>query len=243
MNAGVPEVCVPLSYAGDIFSGSTTSSPQPELCVYNCAQLSLDHRLNTAQISCTPPSSPFVLCRIDIELVQCLRHRYANVQAFPVRGYYQVKEVSPVELRLLLQIEFGPELLADKSTFSVTDDASVIIWQIRAGGEMKSASLIGELSVENSGYHSDPYAASAACKQQSVKSKCIPEYCEVFLKIPNATFSGLSIDPKGVTVYPATKLSISIQSEVLAGRYQIWNAADDNIKGHQPLLGDRGGDE
>lgn len=29
----------------------------------------------------------------------------------PLRGFYQVKEVSPTELRLLLLVEFDPELI------------------------------------------------------------------------------------------------------------------------------------
>ena len=58
-------------------------------------------------------------------------------------------------------------------------------------------------------------------------------YCEIFMKIPDATLSGVSIDPKGVTVYPATKFAdeVFIQNEVLTGKYIMWNSAGD-AKGH-----------
>jgi len=58
-------------------------------------------------------------------------------------------------------------------------------------------------------------------------------YAEVFLEVPETTLSGIRIDPKAVTVYPTTRVygGVTVQKEVLTGKYAIWNMAGD-VRGH-----------
>ncbi|CAD7922160.1 unnamed protein product [Amoebophrya sp. A25] len=427
---GFPEVSVPLAFpeVSGVSTGSTTESSSPSSCsttlanstssvtsnkgscgdktgapritVYNCAQL--HHERGTTRVSVIPPSTPFVLCR----------YRFAQLPRAPVRGFYQVKEISPMDVRLLLRLEFSPGLFFDKSdnfgastgpgsstrdhnagggssglsggssnkgimqvrlsflsrikkeslqsschltpsgtedsgeeeqkggSFSITDSRRVIVWTVRPpkkrnaetsqasstnyGGtdfcQLARASLIGELSFESpsdrperssqgrkhgtqrdgkerldsfddfhvgshagdhgsasggrevrdrivhdhrdtqdqssfpfstlrrgggsgaSGRQARPYLESnkgvlASSVQHHDEQHSIRGlYCEVFLKIPGATFSGLKIDPEAISVYPPLPdASISVRREALAGRYIIWNAADEAIKGRTPL--------
>jgi len=58
-------------------------------------------------------------------------------------------------------------------------------------------------------------------------------YAEVFLEVPDTTLSGIVIDPKAVTVYPTTRVhgGVTVQKEVLTGKYVIWNMAGE-VRGH-----------
>merc|ERR1712186_154048 len=58
-------------------------------------------------------------------------------------------------------------------------------------------------------------------------------YAEVFLEVPDTTLSSICIDPKAVTVYPTARVygGVSVQKEVLTGKYAIWNMAGE-VRGH-----------
>merc|ERR550514_2511452 len=62
-------------------------------------------------------------------------------------------------------------------------------------------------------------------------------YAEVFLEVPDATLSGIAIDPKAVTVYPTTRVygGVTVQKEVLTGKYVIWNMAGEVRGSHSEL--------
>eukprot|EP00927_Polykrikos_kofoidii_P030947 TRINITY_DN2661_c0_g1_i1.p1 TRINITY_DN2661_c0_g1~~TRINITY_DN2661_c0_g1_i1.p1 ORF type:complete len:883 (-),score=121.99 TRINITY_DN2661_c0_g1_i1:21-2669(-) len=166
--SGVPEIVVPISYQTHQ-TGAKQSAP-PEISVHNCAHIVGDIRAakspDSLKISCTPPTGPFVLCR----------YRYAASPVVPVRGFYQIKEMSPVEFRVLLQVQFHPvvastfwscqvrlpfhhrglikshDLKCSGGSFSVTDQGHSILWNLnvrRPRGHLET-NLLGELIFEAS---------------------------------------------------------------------------------------------
>jgi len=154
---GIPEICVPMSFQNN-------GGPPPEISVHNCAHVVGGIKAtkeDSFKISCTPPTGPFVLCR----------YRRAASEIVPVRGFYQIKEMSPVEFRLLLQIQFHPlvgntfwscqvrlpfhhrgvikshDLKCTGGSFSLTDQGQSILWNLnvrRPRGSLE-ANLLGEL--------------------------------------------------------------------------------------------------
>merc|ERR1719321_2040951 len=80
-------------------------------------------------------------------------------------------------------------------------------------------------SVPTGGFVQDPFLHGVNC------------YAEVFMEIPDTTLSGLAIDPKAVTVYPTTRIygGVSVQKEVLTGKYVIWNMAGEVRGSHSEL--------
>jgi len=76
-----------------------------------------------------------------------------------------------------------------------------------------------------SGFVQDPFLHGVNC------------YAEVFMEIPDTTLSGIVIDPKAVTVYPTTRIygGVSVQKEVLTGKYVIWNMAGEVRGSHSEL--------
>mmetsp|Transcript_68902 Transcript_68902/g.213107 ORF Transcript_68902/g.213107 Transcript_68902/m.213107 type:complete len:211 (+) Transcript_68902:396-1028(+) len=75
------------------------------------------------------------------------------------------------------------------------------------------------------GFVQDPFLHGVNC------------YAEVLLEVPDATLSGITVDPKAVTVYPTTRVygGVSVQREVLTGKYTIWNMAGE-VRGHHAGL-------
>jgi len=157
---GIPEVCVPISYTNE-------SGTPPEISVHNCAHVVGDRatKEDSFKISCTPPTGPFVLCR----------YRYSESPVVPIRGFYQIKEMSPMEFRLLLQIQFHPvigntfwscqvrlpfhhrgiikshDLKCSGGSFSITDHGQSILWNLnvrRPRGNLET-NLLGELVFES----------------------------------------------------------------------------------------------
>ncbi|GKV39109.1 hypothetical protein SLEP1_g46923 [Rubroshorea leprosula] len=48
-------------------------------------------------------------------------------------------------------------------------------------------------------------------------------YAKVSFKIVGASISGMSIDPKLVTIYPAVKAPVELSAQVISGDYILWN--------------------
>ncbi|KAK9146773.1 hypothetical protein Sjap_006676 [Stephania japonica] len=48
-------------------------------------------------------------------------------------------------------------------------------------------------------------------------------YTKVSFKIVGASLSGMSIDPKSVTIYPSVKAPVEFSTQVLSGDYILWN--------------------
>jgi len=158
--SGIPEICVPISYQNE-------HEVPPEISVHNCAHVVGGLKAakeDSFKISCVPPTGPFVLCR----------YRYAKSPIIPIRGFYQIKEMSPVEFRLLLQIQFHPmvgntfwscqvrlpfqhrgvikshDLKCTGGSFSLTDHGQSILWNLnvrRPRGNFET-NLLGELIFE-----------------------------------------------------------------------------------------------
>lgn len=159
--SGIPEICVPISYHNE-------QGLPPEITVHNCAHVVggiKSVKEDSFKISCTPPTGPFVICR----------YRYANSPIVPIRGFYQIKEMSPVEFRLLLQIQFHPiigglfwncqvrlpfqhrgtikahDLKCSGGSFTVVDQGQSILWNLnvrRPRGNLET-NLLGELIFES----------------------------------------------------------------------------------------------
>ena len=51
------------------------------------------------------------------------------------------------------------------------------------------------------------------------------------------TMSGINVDPKAISIYPTHKPAggSSVHTEVLAGKYIIWNCCGDVRASHQEL--------
>lgn len=158
---GIPEICVPISYHND-------QGLPPEISVHNCAHVVGGIKAakdDSFKISCTPPTGPFVLCR----------YRYASSPVVPVRGFYQIKEMSPIEFRLLVQLQFHPaigstfwscqvrlpfhhrgvikshDLKCSGGSFVITDHGQSILWNLnvrRPRGNLET-NLLGELIFES----------------------------------------------------------------------------------------------
>lgn len=48
-------------------------------------------------------------------------------------------------------------------------------------------------------------------------------YAKVSFKIVGASLSGMSIDPKSVSIYPSVKAPVELSSQVTSGDYVLWN--------------------
>ncbi|KAM3707503.1 hypothetical protein ACJW31_02G029800 [Castanea mollissima] len=48
-------------------------------------------------------------------------------------------------------------------------------------------------------------------------------YAKVSFKIAGASLSGMSVDPKSVSIYPAVKASVEFSTQVTSGDYILWN--------------------
>lgn len=170
---GIPEICVPMSFQ------NSGGSP-PEISVHNCAHVVGGIKAakeESFKISCTPPTGPFVLCR----------YRRSCSAIVPVRGFYQIKEMSPVEFRLLLQIQFHPsvgntflscqvrlpfhhrgvikshDLKCTGGSFSLTDQGQSILWNLnvrRPRGSIET-NLLGELIFESPKPADSPEASAS----------------------------------------------------------------------------------
>ncbi len=108
---------------------------------------------------------------LEIFLLQKLLNFYEDV--LPLRGVYQLKEISPVEWRLLLQLEFDADVLqkcqqiqchvripfhhrgairsntlrcSPGSNFTIEDRGRVVVWQIRRLETVLESNLVGELT-------------------------------------------------------------------------------------------------
>lgn len=158
---GIPEICVPISFHNE-------QAQLPEISVHNCAHVVGGIKAakeESFKISCAPPTGPFVLCR----------YRFAKSPIVPIRGFYQIKEMSPVEFRLMLQIQFHPivgntfwscqvrlpfhhrgvikshDLKCTGGSFSLTDQGQSILWNLnvrRPRGNLET-NLLGELIFES----------------------------------------------------------------------------------------------
>ncbi|CAJ1400619.1 unnamed protein product [Effrenium voratum] len=175
--AGVPEVCVPISFQAvpgaapvAVEAGQDTAPVSPEISVHNCAHIIggiKSAKEDSLKISCQPPTGPFVLCR----------YNFRQSPVVPVRGFYQLKELSPVEFRLLLQVQLHPlvspssggswncqvrlpfdhrgvirshDLKCTCGSFSLADHSRSIVWNLnvrRPRGTLE-ANLLGELIFE-----------------------------------------------------------------------------------------------
>lgn len=170
--AGVPEVCVPISFQPGAEENAQESRISfPEISVHNCAHIIggiKSAKEDSLKISCLPPTGPFVLCR----------YNFRQSPVTPVRGFYQLKELSPVEFRLLLQVQLHPLVLSANSggswncqvrlpfdhrgvirshdlkctsgSFSLADHSRSIVWNLnvrRPRGSLE-ANLLGELIFE-----------------------------------------------------------------------------------------------
>ncbi|KAG6593929.1 AP-5 complex subunit mu [Cucurbita argyrosperma subsp. argyrosperma] len=51
-------------------------------------------------------------------------------------------------------------------------------------------------------------------------------YAKVSFKILGASLSGLSVDPKSVSIYPAVKAPVEFSTQVTSGDYILWNTLD-----------------
>lgn len=167
---GLPEVCVPIQCRTEGTTDSKSPSLGPDISVHNCAHVvggvrgAAAGKEETLKLSCMPPTGPFVLCR----------YRFAQSPVMPVQGFYQIKEMSPVEFRLLLQIMIHPlvggtgwncqirlpfhhrgvikthDLKCTAGSFSLTDQNQSILWNLnvrRPRGHLE-ANLLGELIFE-----------------------------------------------------------------------------------------------
>ncbi|CAK0899221.1 unnamed protein product, partial [Prorocentrum cordatum] len=81
-----------------------------------------------------------------------------------------------------------------------------------AAKEEERSSKASSAPQPSGGFVQDPFLSGVNC------------YAEVFLEVPDTTLSGIRIDPKAVTVYPTTRVygGVSVQKEVLTGKYVIW---------------------
>ncbi|KDP40069.1 hypothetical protein JCGZ_02067 [Jatropha curcas] len=48
-------------------------------------------------------------------------------------------------------------------------------------------------------------------------------YAKVSFKITGASLSGMSVDPKSVSIYPAVKAPVELSTQVISGDYILWN--------------------
>ncbi|CAE7323032.1 AP5M, partial [Symbiodinium necroappetens] len=178
--AGVPEVCVPISFqphtaktssGAEAEEDTSLHSSPPEISVHNCAHIVggiKPAKDESFKISCLPPTGPFVLCR----------YNFRRSPSIPVRGFYQLKELSPVEFRLLLQVQLHPlvssasssgswncqvrlpfdhrgvirshDLKCTSGSFSLADHSRSIVWNlnVRRPRGTLEANLLGELIFE-----------------------------------------------------------------------------------------------
>ncbi|KAF9618321.1 hypothetical protein IFM89_000956 [Coptis chinensis] len=100
-----------------------------------------------------------------------------------------------------------------------------------------SKSVYGSLTEEDS--DSEPESSTNANIEDYLMEKMIKDlpsvdleepfcwqafdYAKVSFKIVGGTLSGMSIDPKSVTIYPSVKAPVDLSTQVLSGDYILWN--------------------
>jgi len=225
---GIPEVTVPLTLVENM------AGKLGQINVHSCVQ-NTDHE---KKLQFSPlMETQFVLCRYTIE----------EVDKMPMRGFYQMKEISPTEVKLLLQLKLEEsvrnefeycrvilpffnhgtiENVAAANTAGelvVREDKKAIIWDIGTKFTARNkevalpATLHFNINSKGEKADDDPFCVGANC------------YVKMEFKI--LSYGHLSIVPKNVSIYPKgnTTPKILIDRCLVSGEYLIWNSMG-NVK-------------
>eukprot|EP01122_Echinamoeba_exundans_P003157 TRINITY_DN1329_c0_g1_i4.p2 TRINITY_DN1329_c0_g1~~TRINITY_DN1329_c0_g1_i4.p2 ORF type:complete len:244 (-),score=29.01 TRINITY_DN1329_c0_g1_i4:40-771(-) len=195
--------------------------------------------------------------------VSLLKYSLEPRDRLPIRGFYQMRELSPSHAKVLVQLKLADAAANQFETCCVEipfpsrhsvlsldlqptvgavnvdpKRKNVVVWNI--GGKLSSKSL--EAALSGSISFDEVAVAIPAEDALCVKST---GYARVLFKIPDYALSGLNVSSSGVTVNPkpSVKKSVSISRIVESGEYTIWNSLGEAIfaispesEGAPPLL-------
>ncbi|EFA76851.1 hypothetical protein PPL_09603 [Heterostelium album PN500] len=262
---------------------SSSSSTQSNNNDISITHMSIDSTVQTTsdvaitnKITFTPPLDNF----------RVLTYGVSGVKTIPIRGFYQMKEITPTLVKILVQLKLNDQMQnsfdyclmriplsgrgnivtvnASPTTGSIHIDMNLraIIWNIGqkfsgrnlevalpaeiAFGPITNPPITPTLSVTgSSGNQSNtayPNQSFPITEQSQGDDDDRDPFCynsntfvKLFFKLQHCTLSGFNIDPKKVSIYPASKSKINVDREIVSSEYIIWNSLSENVKSsYQP---------
>lgn len=161
----------------------------------------------------------------------------------PVRGFYQMKEVAENKIRFLIQLKLsinvpnafsqmvvsipfyrmgtieGIEGSPSQGSSAVHSNRSMIIWDVgqRMLGKSLEATFDAHVTFKGDGEGVPvPYDDPLLGGRNS--------YIKLRFRIPGATLTGLALTKGSLAVYPTCKCNTTVNREVIAKDYMIWNS-------------------
>eukprot|EP01116_Phalansterium_solitarium_P025173 TRINITY_DN9510_c0_g1_i1.p1 TRINITY_DN9510_c0_g1~~TRINITY_DN9510_c0_g1_i1.p1 ORF type:complete len:473 (-),score=169.40 TRINITY_DN9510_c0_g1_i1:414-1832(-) len=185
------------------------------------------------KLTFTPPLEQFTLAKFSL----------SGAPAIPIRGFYQMKPVSNSTIRLLVQLKLvdkaynsfefcdvtvptfnrGPIAKHDTSitptngSVALSADRQALVWSIgtKFSGKNQECSLSAIIHFDadqQPPVPDEPFLTGANA------------YIQLRFKMLDASLSGVSVDAPTLSIYPACKPQLTIEREVVADDYVIWNS-------------------
>nr|KJB38452.1 hypothetical protein B456_006G255700 [Gossypium raimondii] len=230
----LPDVSFPLT-------GLSTSKIEA-LSFHPCAQVP-EQNVDKQALMFSPPLGNFVLMRYQATC--CLGP--------PVKGFYQLSMVSEDEGAFLFKLHLMEVSNAEHSvewkiitsgrglsgkSIEATFPGTVRFapWQMQRSTSFRSVfEGITDDDSDNETENTNNMANTEEFLMEKMSKDLPPvdleepfswlayNYAKVSFKIIGASLSGISIDPKSVSIYPAVKAPVESSSQVTSGDYILWN--------------------
>lgn len=193
---------------------------------------------NALDLQCIPPLGPFTLCKYIIE----------DHVKIPIRGFYQMKEISPYHIKILIQLKLQENVNNHFEYFQVEipfpnrteinalelnptigsvslhpKKKNIVIWNI--GHKVGSKNL--ELSLPGSIFFNPTSSDLQLTEDPFLKGH--NAHIKLHFHILEWTISGLHLSSKNITVKPKNTglKNIEIDKSVKSDQYIIWNSLGD----------------
>ena len=202
--------------------------------------------LASRRLCFVPPVGFFTLCSY-----------YCQPQAgcghLPFRGYYQMKELSRTDVKLLVQIKLSEayvnkfefcrvvipfpnrgqvvscDLAPTVGSVAVDERRGALVWNLgtKIVGRNLEVSMPGTVRFEPlAPAEVAAAAASVSDVERESETFCVGPNAYVLLsfKLLGDSATGLEIDGRNVALYPTARAAVHITREVVSRDYRIWNS-------------------
>jgi len=199
----------------------------------------------------SPPLEPFSLCDFRIK----------DVNVFPLRGYYQMKEIDERTLRVLVQLKLHDsinnnfefctlrmpfsnrgvishiEITPTVGTVSIAQNKKCLVWNIgqKFTGRHREAALPGTVY-----FHPDRTEKKPTYRNisETTDAFCVGQtaYVSLHFKINDDSLGKTTIDTNNIIFYPNQKPKITVLREIESDEYLIWNSLGNARMAADPFL-------
>jgi len=222
---GFPEITVPLSLVENMPGKLGQINTHP--CVQN-----LDYEKTKKFVFNSQMDTPFSLCHYTVN----------DVDKMPMRGFYQMKEISPTEVKLLLQIKLeeyvknefeycrvilpffnhgnieNVSATVTTGEYTVREDKKAIVWDIGTKFTNKNKEVALPATVHFN-------LATKHTKNGDGDPFCVGSNCYAKMEFKVLGYSHVNIVNKNIVIQPkGAPPKITVDRYFMAGEYVIWNS-------------------